>query len=170
MNKPVSLQTCVAIALFQWVMLVVAQAQNVGFSRLGWLPLMQMQNALVAALMLGIAWVAVRAVWSRWLSIVGYAALTVLVVVSPGYFRMFGDHPRLSLGEGGMTVVPSQLLGSVGAVVAAAWRRPREGDERVEWAGVLCPVAAHRKHGRSDDADNAARSARDDGELVPHPA
>ncbi len=121
MDKPVSLQTAVATGLFHWGLLAVAQAENSGFFDLAWLPLMQRQNGIAAILVAGIAFVSMRARWSSWLFFAGYAAMTIFVAVTPAYFQSFGDHPRLSLGEGGMTALLPRLLSSASAAVAAAW-------------------------------------------------
>lgn len=121
MSKGISFSNAAAYGLAQWALLAVAQAENIGRAQLAWLPLMQAQNALAAVLLAALAWVAWRAAWSRWAFLAAYLALTLVVVVSPGYFQMFGDHLRLSLSEGGVAGVPTQLLSSVGAAAAAAW-------------------------------------------------
>ena len=121
MSKGISISTAAAYGLAHWALLAVAQAENIGRAHLAWLPLMQAQNAVVAVLIAALAWAAWRAAWSRWAFLAAYLALTLVVVVSPGYFQMFGDHPRLSLNEGGVASVPAQLLSSVSAAAAAAW-------------------------------------------------
>ena len=121
MSKRISLKTAAAFALAQWALLAVVQAENIGASQLLWLPLMQAQNAAAGVVVAGLAWAAWRAAWSRWLFVAAYAVLTALVVVSPGYFQLFGDHPRLSVSDGGIAGVPVQMLSSVGAAAAAAW-------------------------------------------------
>lgn len=121
MSKPLSPRTAVALGLAQWVLLAVAQAENIGLSQLAQLPLMQGQNAIVAVFVALGGWAMGRAKWSRWIFAVAYVVLTALVVVSPAYFQVMGDHLRPSLGEGGMTIAPTQLISSVGAAAAAAW-------------------------------------------------
>lgn len=121
MFKPASVTTATAYGLGHWLLLTLVQVENTGFTHLHWLPFMQTQNAIAALLVVGLAWVAGRAGWSRWAFLTAYVPLTILVILDPGYFRLFGDHYRLSLAEGAVGLAPSALLSSAAAAVSAAW-------------------------------------------------
>jgi arylsulfatase A-like enzyme len=113
-------RTAVVFGLAHWALLVLVQAENIGLRNLGWLPLMQGQNAVAALLVALLAWAAVRTVWSRWIFFVAFALVTVFVALDPGYYRLFTDHFRLSMGEGVRTMDPARGMSSFASIIDGA--------------------------------------------------
>ena len=110
----------IRFGLVHWALLAVVQAENVGLRRLGWLPLMQAENACAAVLVALLALAAAGRVWSRWIFFAGFAVVTLLVALDPSYYLLFEDHFRLSMGEGAQTMDPLRGLSSFTAMLSSA--------------------------------------------------
>jgi phosphoglycerol transferase MdoB-like AlkP superfamily enzyme len=115
-------------------MLLLVQAENMGWSGLRWLVCMQGQNVFAVLAVWGLAALAAKSVWSRWAFFAAYVVLTLVVACDSAYFRLFGDHYRLSLAEGMKTIDPTLGFSSIAkaagpvlwinlalAVVVLAW-------------------------------------------------
>ena len=115
-----ALRRAASFGLAHWLLLVLVQAENVGLGNLRWLPLMQAQNAVAAVLVALLAWVASRTAWSRWAFFAGFALVSFFVALDPGYYRLFADHFRLSMGEGVRTMDPARGMSSLASLVEGA--------------------------------------------------
>ncbi len=119
-SAPLARRQAATFGLAHWLLLVLVQAENAGFGNLRWLPFMQAQNALAAVLVALLAWGASRAAWSRWLFCAVFALVSIFVAFDPGYYRLFADHFRLSMGEGLRTMDPARGFSSLASVVEGA--------------------------------------------------
>jgi arylsulfatase A-like enzyme len=121
LSKALSNGTATALWHFALATLVLAEdlalyAAPAGAGRLAALPLLLAQTmavSLVAWLVVGLAW---ERPWLRRLSLLGAAALVLLVIVDQLTVKLFLAHLKLSLAEGAMPDV-RRLLGSAAAEV-----------------------------------------------------